>query len=138
MPVPRISPEEALALMQEEGYLYVDVRSVQEFAGGHPRGAFNVPLVLLGPQGPRPNPDFLAVMERRFPKETKLVVGCQSGGRSIQAAAILQGAGFQNLVEQRAGFQGNGRGEAGWAPKGLPTDVQAEEERTWDGLMGKP
>ena len=34
---------------------------------------------------PVPNPDFLAVVERNFPRTAKLVVGCQAGGRSQRA-----------------------------------------------------
>ena len=134
----RVSPEEALQLLEQEGYVYVDVRSVQEFAGGHPKGAYNVPLLHLGPQGPRPNPDFLTVMERHFPKDTKIVVGCQSGGRSLQAGSLLERAGFTEVKDQRAGFQGAPGGEAGWAPKGLPVEGQAPAERTWEGLSGAP
>ena len=59
----RVSPEEALGLMEKDGYVYVDVRSVPEFEAGHPAGAFNVPLLDMSPMGMTPNPDFLRVME---------------------------------------------------------------------------
>ena len=36
MYVKRVSPEEAQALMQDQGWAYVDVRSVPEFEQGHP------------------------------------------------------------------------------------------------------
>ena len=45
MAVKRISPEEARDLMDKEGYVYLDVRSVPEFAAGHPTGAYNIPLL---------------------------------------------------------------------------------------------
>jgi|SRR5215472_7396645 len=138
MAIERISPEEALALMDSEGFSYVDVRSVEEFDAGHPRGAYNIPLLHLGPYGPSPNPDFLKVMDHAFPKDAKIVVGCQSGGRSLQAAALLERAGYSQLREQRAGFQGcrapNGQVELGWRPKGLPTENISSPERTWAGL----
>ena len=60
METKRISPAEAKALL-DEGYVYVDVRSIPEFDAGHPRGAYNVPLNHQGPNGMQPNPDFLAV-----------------------------------------------------------------------------
>ncbi len=72
----RISPEEAKQLIDEQGYAYVDVRSVQEFEAGHPEGACNVPLLEMGAMGMTPNPEFLSVMEKLFPKDSKLVVGC--------------------------------------------------------------
>ena len=35
MPVKRVSPEDAQRLMDKEGYVYVDVRSIPEFEAGH-------------------------------------------------------------------------------------------------------
>jgi len=140
MNVKRVSPEEALSLVEKEGYVYVDVRSVPEFESGHPRGAYNVPLAHLGPQGMSPNPDFLTVMEKTFPKDSKLVVGCKTGGRSLQAATLLLSAGWRSVVDQRAGFQGamdpSGRPEAGWGPKGLPSSQSAEPGHSWNELEG--
>ena len=64
MTVKRVSPEEAKKLIDDEGYVYVDVRSLPEFEAGHPTGAYNVPLMHQGPAGMTPNPDFMAVMEK--------------------------------------------------------------------------
>ena len=140
MNVKRVSPEEALSLLEKEGYAYVDVRSVPEFESGHPKGAYNVPLAHLGPQGMSPNLDFLAVMQKTFPKESKLVVGCKTGGRSLQAATLLLSSGWQSIIDQRAGFQGTmdsaGRPEPGWGPKGLPSSQTAERGRSWAELKG--
>src|SRR5262249_40526449 len=86
MAVKRVSPEEARDLMHQDGYVYVDVRSVPEFEAGHPIGAYNVPLMHPGPQGMVPNPDFMSVMQQSFAKDRKIVVGCQAGGRSLRAA----------------------------------------------------
>ena len=134
----RVSPEEALGLMEKEGYVYVDVRSVPEFEAGHPAGAFNVPLLDMSPLGMRPNPDFLKVMEKGFVKDAKIVVGCNAGGRSLRAATILESAGFTSIVDQRCGYEGApdpmGRIEPGWRPKGLPTSQDAAPERTYQGL----
>lgn len=140
MNLKRVSPDEALSLVEKEGYAYVDVRSVPEFEAGHPKGAYNVPIAHLGPMGMSPNPEFLAVMEKAFPKDAKLVIGCKSGGRSLQAAGMLLAAGFQDVVDQRAGFQGgmdpSGRPEPGWGPKGLPSSLAAEQGRSWADLKG--
>jgi len=138
MSVKRVSPDEALSLVDGDGWAYVDVRSVPEFESGHPRGAYNVPIAHLGPMGMSPNPAFLSVMEKTFPKDSKLVIGCKTGGRSLQASVMLLAAGFRNVVDQRAGFQGGidpaGRPEAGWGPKGLPSSRTAEPGRSWDDL----
>ena len=82
------------------------MRSVPEFEAGHPTGAFNVPLMHMGPGGMSPNPDFMAVVQKSFPTDAKLVLGCKGGGRSLRAAEMLQAAGFTAVVDQRAGFEG--------------------------------
>jgi rhodanese-related sulfurtransferase len=85
-----------------------------------------------------PNPDFLAVMQRHFPPDARLVLGCRSGSRSLQAAALLQQVGYAQVVDQRAGFEGGqdafGRSEAGWRPRGLPTSRTATAGRAYADL----
>ena len=140
MGVRRVSAEEAHRLMQE-GWSYVDVRSVPEFEAGHPAGAWNVPLIHLGPRGMYPNPEFMTVMQQRFPKDARLILGCRSGNRSFQAAQILAAAGYAEVVDQRAGYDGahDPLGhvlEPGWKTLGLPTATQASPERTWQLLQG--
>ena len=134
----RVSPDEALELMRGQGYAYLDVRSVPEFEAGHPEGAYNVPLLHMGPTGGRPNPGFLAAVERRFPKDAPLVVGCKTAGRSTQAVALLEQAGFTNLALQQSGFTGSGPFDPGWGPKGLPTSRSAEPGRSWRELETDP
>ena len=138
MPLKRVSPEEAQQLVQSQGYVYVDVRSVPEFEAGHPEGAYNVPILHMGRHGMSPNPEFLDVMQRRFAKDAKLVVGCRSGGRSLQAAHVLASVGFSDVVDQRAGFEGgpdpSGRMEPGWRPAGLPVARQAAAGHDYEAL----
>lgn len=136
MAIKRISPDEACALVDDQGYAYLDVRSVPEFEAGHPKGAYNVPLLHVGPGGVSPNPDFLAIVQKAFPPDAKLVLGCKAGGRSLKAAEMLQAAGFTAVVDQRAGFEGGG-GEPGWRPRGLPTSTEAAPGRAYDGLRAK-
>lgn len=138
MAVQRVSPEQALELMSGQGYAYLDVRSVPEFSQGHPTGAYNVPLIHMGPAGNHPNPRFLEVVEARFPKDAPLVVGCRTSGRAQQAARLLEQAGFTNLLIQQAGFVGPSPMDPGWGPKGLPTSRTAESGRSWDELAGEP
>ncbi len=131
----RVPPEQAKALM-DEGYVYVDVRSIPEFEQGHPEGAYNVPIAHLGQMGMAPNADFLTVMQERFATDTRLVVGCKSGGRSLQAASILERVGYTTVVDQRAGFDGTG-GEAGWRALGLPIGSAAQAGRSYEELAKK-
>jgi rhodanese-related sulfurtransferase len=137
MTVKRVSPEEAKNLIDGEGYVYVDVRSLPEFEAGHPTGAYNVPLMHQGAAGMTPNPEFMAVMEKSFPKTARLVVGCKAGGRSARAAAMLESAGFTSVVDQKAGYEGPSPVEPGWRPQGLPVSTQAAADRTYEGLRSR-
>ena len=139
MTVRRVSPREADELMQQ-GYVYLDVRSIPEFEAGHPTGAYNVPIMHHGAAGMQPNADFMNVVGKVFAKDTKLVVGCRSGGRSLRAAQMLLAAGFEDVVDQRAGLAGARDAfgqlqEAGWQAEGLPMTVEAHPERTYEALL---
>jgi rhodanese-related sulfurtransferase len=136
VPIRRVSPQEAKELIDRDGYSYVDVRSIPEFEAGHPEGAWNVPLLHMGPAGMAPNAEFLAVMEKAFPKDAKLVVGCKMGGRSLKASELLTASGFTGIVDQRAGFEG-APGDPGWRPLGLPVSAQAAAEQTYEGIRAR-
>src|ERR1700690_805157 len=98
--VKRVTPPEAAALLAD-GWSYVDVRSIPEFGAGHPTGAFNVPLLHFGNGRMSPNPDFQSVISSNFGKDAKIVVGCKAGGRSLQAAGLLEAAGYTSVVDMR-------------------------------------
>lgn len=132
-------PTDAKALLDgPDGWKYLDVRSVEEFGAGHPTGAWNVPIFHRGPMGMTPNEDFVAVVTRTFPKDTKLVVGCAAGPRSMRACDVLAAAGFKDLVNVEGGFMGGrddfGRPIPGWAASGLPVETSAPLERTYAQL----
>jgi rhodanese-related sulfurtransferase len=139
--IKRISPQEALDLTKD-GWTYLDVRTEQEFADGHPAGAFNVPLAHVVAGSMAPNPDFLSVVEKAFGKDAKIVVGCKSGGRSLRAAQALTGAGFTSVVDQRAGWDGardafGQMGEPGWSRAGLPAETGATAGHVYADLKAK-
>lgn len=123
--IKQVTPEEAAELVAA-GHVYVDVRSEPEFEQGHVPGAFNVPLMHLGPGGMTPNGEFMQVMQSAFGKDEKLVVGCRSGGRSRRAAELLAAAGFTELSDLSAGWEGSrdpfGRTVPGWSKKDLPVE----------------
>ncbi|MEQ9325334.1 MAG: rhodanese-like domain-containing protein [Polyangiaceae bacterium] len=125
----RVDVVEAKRLIDEEGYRYLDVRSVPEWSGGHPEGAANVPLMHAGAGGMSPNPDFLKVAEKSFAKDDKLVVGCAAGKRSARAVQMLIDAGFTNVVDVEPGFGGikDAFGQVqkpGWQAAGLPVETE--------------
>jgi rhodanese-related sulfurtransferase len=139
--VKRVVPKEAASLL-DEGWVYLDVRSIPEYEQGHPVGAANVPLLHFQNGRMAANPDFQRVVEANFPKDAKLVVGCKAGGRSLQAATLMESAGYTSVIDMRGGFHGEhdnfGRMTvAGWAAEGLPVETAAAPEKTYETLAKK-
>ena len=103
MPIRPVPPPEAAQLVAQ-GYAFVDVRSMPEFAEGHPEGAENVPFT----------PTFPAAFAQKYPdKNAGIVLSCKMGGRSQRAAQALEAAGYTNLVNVAGGLDQ-------WAAMGLP------------------
>jgi rhodanese-related sulfurtransferase len=143
MPVRHVSVTEAHAL-QQQGSVYVDVRSTPEFAYGHPAGAVNVPLLEPDERTGQmmPNPDFIRVMQANFEPATGLLIGCQMGGRSMRAAQMLHAFGFADVANVRGGYGGahdpTGRIiDAGWAESGLPVDDAPAAGAAYRDLLEK-
>ena len=67
--------------------VYIDVRTVEEYAADHIEGDLNLPLAEL---------DTAAIAER-FGKDAELVLYCRTGNRSGQALEKLVAAGFTNV-----------------------------------------
>jgi rhodanese-related sulfurtransferase len=130
--------------LQQQGYVYVDVRSTTEFAGGHPAEAVNVPLIEPDPDTgqPTPNPDFVRVLQHAFGPAAKLLIGCQVGGRSARATQMLRAMGFTDVVNVRGGFMGMrdpmGRPvDPGWVESGLPVEAGQPAGRAYADLVAK-
>ena len=140
MPYETTNPAGAKALLDgDEGWTYVDVRTEEEFQAGHPPGAYNVPVAFRGPMGMELNEAFVGAIERRFPKEAPLILGCAAGMRSAHACELLSRAGYVRLVNMDGGFSGartpgGGVREPGWHACGLPVETQAADGRTWRDL----
>lgn len=141
--IKQISPSEANGILASgEDAVYLDVRTEEEFAAGHPAGAINIPILYRGPSGPVPNPDFLAVSEKVLPKDKRILVGCQSGGRSQMAAGALLGAGYAHVVNVDGGFGGKrdatGRTIVpGWRECGLPVASTPAPGASYAEVKGK-
>ena len=79
--------------------MYIDVRTVEEFAAGHPEGAVNIPIAFHDPaQGMVYNHEFVEVVERHYAKDRKLLLGCKAGPRSNSAANLLEQTGYQDVA----------------------------------------
>jgi len=144
MSVTQVDVRQAQALRASEDYTYVDVRSVPEYDAGHPAGAHNVPLLHRDPATGmmQPNVQFLDVIQANYAKDAKLLVGCQMGGRSSQAAQILASAGYTNVCNVLGGFGGardRYTGQVlneGWADAGLPVDTEPTPGGSYGNLSG--
>jgi len=139
-----VNPQQAYELMEDDqGIIYLDVRSVPEFDAGHPPGAINIPLLHFTPGlGMSPNQDFQSVVEATLPKEAKIIVGCKSGGRSATACQIMSQLGYQDVTNMRGGFGGAadmmGRVvEPGWAMLELPVSIEAADGADYESLAAK-
>jgi phage shock protein E len=71
--------------LMKNGAKVIDVRTPQEFAGGHITGAVNIPLDQLGRKVGSLN------------KEQTYLLCCRSGMRSASATSQLKAMGFKNV-----------------------------------------
>jgi rhodanese-related sulfurtransferase len=109
MSVKQISVQEAHDILTSDPKaIYVDVRTEQEYRNGHVPGARNIVAFNPDPATNRmaPNPDFLKSVEGALAKDARIIVGCQAGGRSQQAALIMEQAGFTDVSNMQGGFGG--------------------------------
>jgi hypothetical protein len=125
--------------MDKEGYVYLDVRSVPEFAAGHPTGAYNIPLLDMGPGGMAPNPDFLAVVQKSFPRDARPRRGVarRAGAPPRRWALWSRPASRTSWISAPVTTERPcppaASSRAG-SPKGLPTSTESAPDRTYDGL----
>lgn len=141
MNVERIDAATARRLMEDEGYVYLDVRPVAEFLLGHPRGAFNIPYLLDADDGSGVNGDFMRVVRRNFSCDQKLLVGCRCGINSLTAARRLAAAGY-TVAEVRPGYAGIRDAfrrlvEPGWEAAEFPRALSPEAGRDYGSLSGE-
>lgn len=94
---------EATQRINQGKTVVLDVRSAEEFAAGHVRGAVNIPLPDLQQR--------LGELEKSRSKT--IIVVCQSGVTSAKAGAQLNKAGFQEVYSLTGGL-------AAWQSQGLP------------------
>lgn len=99
-----ISPTAAAELVAEapEGLVILDVRTPQEFAGGHLAGAVNLDYQAAG------FADDLGTLDRDVP----YLLYCRSGNRSAQARELMRDLGFTEVYEIDGGLNA-------WSQAGL-------------------
>ena len=71
-----LNPPATRERMDGGDWIYVDVRTVEEFVQGHVPGAWNVPFAFSDPAGGMvPNADFVEVMKCHSTFDSHLVLG---------------------------------------------------------------
>ncbi|ARU60323.1 sulfurtransferase [Tumebacillus avium] len=81
-------------LNQKNQHIFVDVREVHEYKQGHIKGFQNIPLSQL------------KARLDELPKDKSIVLTCQSGMRSRQAAKLLKKQGCSQLAHLKTGVIG--------------------------------
>ena len=85
----KISAEEAYEMMVSQEVVVVDVRTREEYDGGHIENAVLVPNESIGSEMPEALPG----------KEATLLIYCRSGRRSKDAAQKLLALGYQIVYD---------------------------------------
>ena len=101
--IKQISVEQAKNAAGATGTQFIDVRTEEEYRGGHAVKAVHFPL------------DALEKDLSKLDKDKPVYVICQTGRRSQKGAEILQKAGFKNI------YNING-GTSAWESAGFPTE----------------
>lgn len=99
---------ETAAKTPEKAIVVLDVRTAEEFASGHIKGAQNVDIA---------SPDFQKNLARLDPAKTYLV-HCAAGGRSTRSLGILNKLGFKSIIHLDGGLNS-------WKEAGLPLEKTA-------------
>ena len=103
----RLSPLEAVRLINDRQALVLDVRAPADFKKGHILDALNVPQAKLGERLGEIGKDPLR----------PIVVYCALGGVSAQAAHTLKKAGYAEVYPIRGGLNG-------WLAASLPVTTR--------------
>jgi rhodanese-related sulfurtransferase len=145
MSVQNVTAEEAKEILDNDNnVVYIDVRTENEFTSGHVPNSVNIPVVLPDPatRQMKPNAEFVRVVSAHFPKNKRIIVGCQMGGRSQLAAQILGQEGFEAVSNMQGGFGGArdamGRTVAlGWSQLGFPVEMEVPAGNSYAELKNK-
>lgn len=101
-----ITPEQVVAAMNEnENIQLIDVRTPQEFLEGHLKNAQNICVTS----------DDFEERVKQLDKDKPVYLYCRSGGRSANAAQILEEMGFTEVYDLQGGI-------TNWKDKGLEVE----------------
>src|SRR6266446_4621972 len=101
--VSQLEPTGLKKIAGKDGLQVVDVRSPEEWSGGHLPGAIHIPLAQL--------PDRIGELDVTAP----IVVHCRGGGRSSIATSFLKSQGVSDISNLAGGFDA-------WVAQGLDVE----------------
>lgn len=76
-------------------YPLIDVRTPQEFVGGHIENALNIDF----------NSPYFNDEISKLDKDQPFLIYCAAGGRSSKAASLMESIGFKKVYELKGGFR---------------------------------
>jgi len=100
-----ISTDDALPLIESGDIAVLDVRTAEEYGGGHIKGAINIDVR---------DKSFIAKIDP-LDKDKEYIIHCGGGGRAKKACHMMRDIGFSNLRILKGGMRG-------WEEKGLPME----------------
>ena len=92
----KVSKKEFAELMKKTGAQLIDVRTPREFSNGFIEGAKNIDY----------NGDSFEKQMKKLDKTKPVLVYCAAGGRSENAAELLQEWGFKEVYDLEGGYNG--------------------------------
>lgn len=103
--IPAVSAPEVWKRLSQNGSrpVLIDVREEWEYQRGHAKGAKNIPLSQIRQR------------YQELPRDREILVICQSGHRSMQAAKFLQQQGIEQVINVTGGT-------SVWRMHGLPLE----------------
>ena len=108
---------EASEMLSLDDWHYIDCRTEEEFRDGHVAGSINIPVVFFTEQGMVANAKFADALKAAVPdRETKLIMGCKVGQRSIMAGHLALNEQYDEVYNLTGGFDQ-------WKAQGLPYEA---------------
>ena len=104
--ITQISADNAKALLDKGGVVFVDVREPDEFKAGHILGAKNIPRGTI---------EWMVPKQISDDKNASIVVYCEHGSRGALATYTLVRMGYKNVKNLEGG-------RADWVKAGCPVE----------------
>ena len=88
----KISPQNLVALSNNENGFIVDLRDSEEFQNGHITGSINIPFINLSKR------------TNEIPQDKSVILVCEMGNVSPNAGELLKKEGFKELLILKGGI----------------------------------